>query len=138
MAELGYSVEWQVLNSKDFGVPQNRERVFLVGYLGDECADKVFPFTADNPKADSIQGQRSVISNTIAGGKRDSIGIYPIISGGYCAEGTKSQRLSQGLILHHGHKPRITDKAKTLDTRIGALPNFSETYVIEYEDQASN
>lgn len=30
---LGYDVEWQVLNSKDFGVPQNRERVFIVGHL---------------------------------------------------------------------------------------------------------
>lgn len=31
---LGYSCEWQVLNSKDFGVPQNRERVFVVACLG--------------------------------------------------------------------------------------------------------
>lgn len=27
--ELGYDVEWQVLNSKDFQVPQNRERIFI-------------------------------------------------------------------------------------------------------------
>jgi len=43
MANLGYSVEWCVLNSKDFGVPQNRERVFVVGYSGGECPAKVFP-----------------------------------------------------------------------------------------------
>ena len=29
----GYDAEWQVFNSKDFGVPQNRERVFIIGYL---------------------------------------------------------------------------------------------------------
>jgi DNA-cytosine methyltransferase len=33
LAELGYAVEWQVLNAKNFGVPQNRERVFIVGHL---------------------------------------------------------------------------------------------------------
>lgn len=31
MAEAGYSLWWQVLNARDFGVPQNRERVFVVG-----------------------------------------------------------------------------------------------------------
>jgi DNA (cytosine-5)-methyltransferase 1 len=33
--ELGYGLAWRVLNSKDFGVPQQRRRVFLVGVLGD-------------------------------------------------------------------------------------------------------
>ena len=42
--ELGYDVEWQVLNSKNFGVPQNRERVFIVGHLRGECSGNVFPF----------------------------------------------------------------------------------------------
>jgi len=41
--ELGYDVEWQVLNSKDFGVPQNRERVFIVGHLRGRSRPKVFP-----------------------------------------------------------------------------------------------
>ncbi len=39
----GYSLQWQVLNSKDFGVPQNRERVFIVGYLGNIRGREVFP-----------------------------------------------------------------------------------------------
>ena len=41
--ELGYDAEWQVLNSKDFGVPQNRERVFIVGHLRGRSRPKVFP-----------------------------------------------------------------------------------------------
>ena len=41
--ELGYDAEWQVLNSKDFGVPQNRERVFIVGHLRGSGGREVFP-----------------------------------------------------------------------------------------------
>lgn len=42
---LGYGVEWQVLDSKDFGVPQARRRVYIVGYLDGRCAGKILPFT---------------------------------------------------------------------------------------------
>lgn len=40
--QLGYSVQWQNYNSKNFGVPQNRERVFLRGCLRGECKQPVF------------------------------------------------------------------------------------------------
>lgn len=41
--ELGYDAEWQLLNSKDFGVPQNRERVFIIGHLRNGRGREVFP-----------------------------------------------------------------------------------------------
>jgi len=43
--ELGYDCQWQVLNSKNHGVPQNRERVFIIGHLRGTSRPKVFPFT---------------------------------------------------------------------------------------------
>jgi DNA (cytosine-5)-methyltransferase 1 len=43
LTDLGYRVEWMVLNSVHFGVPQNRERVFIVGYTGERGGRKVFP-----------------------------------------------------------------------------------------------
>lgn len=46
--EIGYDVEWQLLNSKDFGVPQNRERVFIVGHLRGRSTKKVFPIGRKN------------------------------------------------------------------------------------------
>jgi len=42
---LGYWVEWQVLNSKHFGVPQNRQRVFIVGHLRGTGGREIFPIT---------------------------------------------------------------------------------------------
>ena len=39
----GYDAEWQVLNSKYFGIPQNRERCFIIGHLRGRSTAKVFP-----------------------------------------------------------------------------------------------
>ena len=55
--ELGYDVAWQVLNSKDFGVPQSRNRVYIVGYLRGECAGEVLAFTQASPSPLSEVGK---------------------------------------------------------------------------------
>lgn len=44
----GYDAEWQVLNSKDFGVPQNRERCFIIGHLRGRSAAEIFPIKGTN------------------------------------------------------------------------------------------
>ncbi len=48
--DLGYDLQWQVLNSKDFGVPQNRERIFIVGHLRGESRPEVFPLAPADGK----------------------------------------------------------------------------------------
>ncbi len=49
LADIGYTdFQWSVLNSKNFGVPQNRERVFVVGNLRGERRPEVFPFGEDD------------------------------------------------------------------------------------------
>lgn len=58
LVELGYCVEWQVLNAKDFGVPQNRERVFIVGHFGGIPERKVFPIGEDD-REDTLASEGS-------------------------------------------------------------------------------
>lgn len=62
--ELGYNVEWQVLNSKDFGVPQNRERVFIIGHLRGECTRNVFPINGESEQSDYQPPKIEIIGNT--------------------------------------------------------------------------
>lgn len=54
LVELGYCVEWQLLNSKDFGIPQNRERVYIVGHLGGLSGPPVFPFAHQGSRYSTV------------------------------------------------------------------------------------
>lgn len=57
--EVGYDAEWQVLNSADY-VPQNRERIFIIGHLRGRSGRKVFPIErADRKNSVSIIGHRN-------------------------------------------------------------------------------
>ncbi|WP_050247054.1 DNA (cytosine-5-)-methyltransferase, partial [Streptococcus pneumoniae] len=51
--ELGFDVEWQVLNSKDFGVPKNRERVFIIGHSRKKGTRLLFPFRREGQATNS-------------------------------------------------------------------------------------
>ena len=86
--EAGYDLEWQCVNSKDFGVPQHRERVYLVGYLGGIRGRKVFPVSGANTAVvkkviGGYQGERvydadglSVTLTADGGGAGGKTGLY--------------------------------------------------------------
>lgn len=69
LGQLGYDFEYQLLNSKDFGVPQNRERVYIVGRLGADGGRKVFPI-------EPTDGENFGKLQEITKGVADSYRIY--------------------------------------------------------------
>lgn len=51
LREIGYTVFYKVLNSKDFGVPQNRERIYIVAFRNDIAPGEfIFPASTDDTK----------------------------------------------------------------------------------------
>ncbi|MCY6372425.1 DNA (cytosine-5-)-methyltransferase [Clostridium ganghwense] len=84
----GYNAEWQVCNSKNFGVPQNRKRVFIIGHLRGESRPKIFPIGGSNSKTlkqliGGSQGNRIYASDGLsctlaseAGGRGAKTGLY--------------------------------------------------------------
>lgn len=73
--ELGYDADWQVLNSKDFGVPQNRERIYIVGHLRGTPAPEVFPLAETDRDPAEPAGY---VSNTLTARyeKAQRVGTY--------------------------------------------------------------
>ena len=47
--ELGYTFDFNILNAKNYGIPQNRERLFVVGFRNDLILNKKFDFPAPMP-----------------------------------------------------------------------------------------
>lgn len=61
--ELGYDAEWEVHNSKDY-VPQNRERVFIIGHLRGERTEQVFPFERKSGGINKESGRINIVGST--------------------------------------------------------------------------
>lgn len=86
--ELGYDVEWRLLNSKDFGVPQNRERVYIIGHLREDSGREVFPFFGENGSTNqasvnqvvNLNNSTSFGSNPQTGRVYDADGISPTLN----------------------------------------------------------
>lgn len=67
--ELGYDLQWQVLNSKNYGVPQSRERVYIVGNLGGTPRPEVFPTPrSSNPYTTVGVTTETAVARTLTAG----------------------------------------------------------------------
>lgn len=118
--ELGYNVEWQVLNSKNFGVPQNRERVFIIGHLRRERTRRIFPLSG---KIQSTSNQ-SVMK----------IGNINPSGNGMNGEVYQADGLAPTLTTNKGEGQKIAIKSNTIK-QFGVLqPNFYQCGVVYETD----
>ena len=106
--ELGYSLEWCVLNSTNFGVPQQRRRVYIVGYLDSRLSGKIFPL----PQSDGTS-----LKQIISGGQGQRV---------YSPEGASTCLTSQGggwgaktglYFVDMNPSPKVTHEARCITAR---------------------
>lgn len=119
LTDLGYDLQWQVLNSKNFGVPQNRERVLIVGHLRGTPRPEVFPFGKNDavPNGENEPNERrpqAEVSHTLRGSnvKADQAFIVHNVYGGFGEEKVREFRDHSPTIRTPqggGHIPNVVD-----------------------------
>ena len=122
--ELGYDAEWQVLNSKNFGVPQNRERVFIIGHLRGRSIRTIFPLGGNDKTTDCEQQKIKKVGNIRKKGKSQSGDVVSIdsLAPTLCSTTTQKDPLKVAIpgglaptlstMQGRGQEPKIIQKAR--------------------------
>lgn len=137
--ELGYDLQWEVLNSKSFGVPQNRERVFIIGHSRKLPRPQVFPLGEDDKGIDEGADDTSTIRTLQGGGHSGGHHsgmtlIYDIynqklranqdLAGTLKGEGISDTSLGTAIIYHENISGQRTPHNEAQALRSGASHNY--------------
>lgn len=109
LCELGYSVCWRVLDSKNFGVRQSRRRVFIVGCLGERSPLEILAFGTQYKKD---------LRLLINGGSQGSRVYSPSGDAVTLCSGSGNSGSKTGLyLIDQNPNPQITDNARCITAR---------------------
>ena len=150
---LGYNNYWQVLNAKDYGVPQNRERVFVIsirkdvdtkGYkfpssvplqkrlkdMLEPCVDEKYYLSADKVEKLTTQIKEKEISNKIRCGGRSSLDgkhTWDIIAETFIVDDTQG---FDGVRCYNNYSPTLRSERsglKILEPKVIQIGNIVST-----------
>ena len=110
--ESGYDLEWQVFNSKDYGVPQNRERIYTIGHLRRKGQRQVLPISRE-----SSSHLKQLVGGMQSYRVYDPSGIATTLvgEGGGLGAKTGLYLIDQSLT-----EPKLTEEARCLTARYTA------------------
>ena len=110
--EAGYDLEWQVFNSKDYGVPQNRERIYTLGHLRSRGRRQVLPISRE-----SSSHLKQLVGGMQSYRVYDPSGIATTLvgEGGGLGAKTGLYLIDQSLT-----EPKLTEEARCLTARYTA------------------
>lgn len=115
LENAGYTCEWQVLNAANFGLAQNRKRVFIIGHLGTpgRSGSQILPFREDDQAYNQTGQNKQIheISTCLTSGGNDKWnGTY--IAHCLTAGGNSGGLHSDMDVIVHNHAPRSGDNQK--------------------------
>lgn len=147
-SELGYDVEWKVLNSSDYGIPQNRKRVFLKGYFRERCGGEILSIGEVNEKTDKKISNKLVKLNNFksqAGIIYDINGVSCTLTGCGGGWGGKTGLYDVGKYFEMAAENKyITTNSKgdcltiTQTNRSSPLSKKQDNYVIDLDSKYKN
>jgi len=116
LTDIGYMVQWEVCNSKNYGVPQNRERVYIVGHLRGRSRPEVFPITKVGSEDNKSNKPKELTKNMSMGYRvYDTSGVSATLRALGGGIGAKTGLYQVGVLKNH-NKLRETEKSTCIDS----------------------
>lgn len=145
IADLGYDLQWQVVNSKNLGVPQNRERIILIGNLRGTPRPEVFPLSGGDPASAGADTEvRDVAQAVVATYQKGWKGSHVLVDALYGSRPARIYKETAPTVINYGsggnkmpmvvdykHPKSETRRGRIKEGYVGTLDTDVQTGILE-------